>query len=123
MKTWKDVLEFLQKLSEDQLNQTAMLMPPEPDQTKSVHLEPIVAMGTVAYMCSSLDDDEVTTQTRGSDDFQHHPEQVIMLYDYSPYDEDGNTCYELVEGGFIGNVTGKLYPHPPGDEPGEDDDE
>jgi hypothetical protein len=108
--TWKEVLEYLKYLTDIQLNQEAMLLPPQSDRTVPTHLEPIISLGTVEEMCHV--DGEIITETRSSEDFKHHPEQVVMLYDIFPYDKDGNMFYEIIEGGFIGNVTGEIYEFP-----------
>lgn len=105
--TWKEVLEYLKNLTEIQLNQDAMLLPPQSDGTIPAYLEPIVSLGTVEEMCHV--DGETITDTRSSQDFKHHPEQVVMIYDVSPYDVYGNTVYDLTEDGFIGNVTGEIH--------------
>ncbi len=104
---WRDVLDYLKTLTDEQLDQEAMLLPPNPTGSLTL-LEPIFAFGTVEEMCHV--DGEVVTETRSGNDFKHHPEQVVALYDYAPYDEDGNTFFELVDGGFKGNKTGKIYP-------------
>ena len=114
--TWNDVLEYLKKTPEHQLKQRAMLLPPTVDGDKPILLGSAIALCTIIGL--GLKDDD----TRGCEDFKHHPEQLVMLYDDSPFDEDGNTAYELVEGGFIGNKTGKLYTLPPGCPEGEKDD-
>lgn len=103
--TWKKMLDCLGKLTEEQLQQPAMLLPPNPTPAHSL-LEPILCIGTVEELCHV--DGDVCHETRGPD-FQHHPEQVVALRDWAPFDEEGNTSFTMEEGGMRGNKTGKLY--------------
>jgi hypothetical protein len=104
--TWKDVLSYLQSLNEDQLQQEAMLLPPNPTPETTL-LQPIIGMGTIAEMCHI--NEEIVSETRSGEDFAHHPEQVVLFFDYAPYDEHGNTFFTLTEDGFVGNKTGEIH--------------
>ena len=104
--TWADVLKVLKKLTPAQLKQNAMLLPSSP-LPEPLLLEPIIGIGTVKEMCHVKG--EIVTETRSADDFQHHPEQIVMLYDGSPFDKDGNSFYTMEDKGLRGNKTGKLY--------------
>ena len=105
--TWEDVFQALKKLTPEQRKQNAMLLPPSPLPTPLL-LEPVVAIGTVEQMCHV--EGKIVTKTRSADDFQHHPEQVVLLYDGCPFDEDGNSFFTMTEKGMVGNKTGKVYP-------------
>ena len=107
MNTWADVLAFLQTLTPEQLRQAPMAMPPEPDGDKPLGLMPLVTMGTIEEMCHV--DGKVVTKTRSCDNDEHHPEQVVMLIDSFPYDNDGNGFYKMEGEGWRGNKTGILY--------------
>jgi len=99
-KTWGDVLKYLQTLTYQQLEQRPMVMPHQPDDDKVVNLLPVVVMITV---------EETELETRSAEDWNHHPEQVVLLTDLHPFDGEGNLFYTLEDEGGRGNNTGKLY--------------
>ncbi len=103
--TYRRLKEQLALMTEAQLDQEVQIMPnnPTPDPTR---LQPVYGINTVECYCHV--DGEVAQETRSAVDFQHHPEQVVMLSDYSPFSKDGDSFYTLEEEGFRGNKTGKL---------------
>jgi hypothetical protein len=44
-------------------------------------------LGTVEALCHA--GNEIACATRSCDDFKHHPEQLVLLYDESIFDENG----------------------------------
>lgn len=106
--SYRQLLDFLHDLTEDQLDQQIQILTDECESGKASLLEPIIGSGTVEQLCHA--NDEVISETRNVMDFKHHPEQVVLLRDGPPYSEDGDTAYEMVKDGFIGNVTGKFKP-------------
>jgi hypothetical protein len=109
MLTFRALRVFLGKLSEEQLDQQVQILPHDPDGDKPTHLLPVYAIGAVKELCHIDDGDEIVIETRSADDFKHHPEQIVLESDDSPFDEDGNSSYDLEEDGWRGNKTGKLY--------------
>lgn len=105
--TYRHLLNYLNRLDENELDQNVQIMPdhvtPDP-----VRLEPAIAVGTVKDWCH--EDGYVEVETRNADDFKHHPEQIIILTDGSPFSEDGDTYYTMKDGIFIGDKSGKEIP-------------
>ena len=107
---YKDLLNALLKLTEEQLNQKVKILPPNGNKLHNYHLEPVIGINTVEYYCHI--DGEVITQTRTCEDFQHHPEQVVLLRDGSGVGEYGDTLYRShPDAPFItqGNVSKKWF--------------
>ena len=115
--TYRHLLDYLLTLTDAQLRQNVMTMNPSGEVGEAVRLRPVFAAGTVEEMCHV--DGSVETPTHSADDFRHHPEQVILLEDGSPYSKDGDSYYTLgkdEQGMYLeGNVTGKRV------RPGEED--
>jgi hypothetical protein len=107
--TWKELKDYLDTLNEVQLGQPAQILPNSSCLDKPVLLLPLIGAGTVEEMCSV--DGKVLTETHAIQDWEHHNEQVVALSDGAPFDEEGNSEFEMVEDGMIGNKTKKLYPH------------
>ena len=109
--TYKELLEYLQTLTPEQLEQRIMVLPPDVEiggNDEVVDLLPVFAIGSV----KSLYED--TRETRSADDWNHHPEQIVICTDCNPFDGEGNDAFELVEdenGNILwkGNNTNKLY--------------
>ncbi len=101
--SYRNLRDFLNTLTESQLDQKVQLLPPG----NPALLQPVYAAGTIEEMCHV--DGKIGTETHSADDFKHHPEQVVLLCDHSPYDEEGNNYFTMEEGGMRGNKTGKLY--------------
>lgn len=100
--TYRDLRRCLRMLTEAELDQSVQILPHEPDEGKPIRLEPVVAIDSIERF-------EVESKTHSADDFEHHPEQIVLLSDYSPYSEDGDSFYELrPDGKMIGNKTGKI---------------
>jgi hypothetical protein len=119
--TYRRLKGFLETLTDVQLNQPVQVFGPEtevpgpetedcstPIRFKPIRLKPVYAAGTVEQMCHGKDG-EILQETIGPN-FAHHPEQVIILIDYSPFGPEGDTSYELLDDGTLkGNVSGKEY--------------
>ena len=101
--TWGDVLEYLNKCTPAQLTQQVMMLPPQPNGDKPTGLQHGYCIDTV---------EKLEAKTRGCEDDAHHPEQIVILIDWFPFDKDGNFYYILADKGMIGNKTGKLYENP-----------
>ena len=100
--TYRELKEFVASLTEEQLDQEVQILPnnPTPDPTL---LEPVIGIDTIEHYEAE--------DTRSAVDFQHHPEQVVLLSDYCPFDKEGNSYFVMEEDGMMrGNKTGKLYP-------------
>lgn len=106
--SYAELRDYLNTLSEGELKQQVQILGDKGSLNEDSHLEPVVGAGTVEKMCHV--DGEAVTQTRSAQDFQHHPEQVILVRDGSPFGKDGDSAYEMVKDGFIGNVSGKFFP-------------
>lgn len=104
--TYRVLQQQLAKMTDAQLDQEVQVMPnnPTPEPTR---LLPVYGIDTVENYCHV--DGEVATETRSAVDFQHHPEQFVLLADYSPFSKEGDSYYEMEEGGLRGNKTGKLF--------------
>ncbi len=105
--TYRDLLEHLQKLDVSALDQQVEVLPPHNDG-KPVRLHPVLGVNTVKEYCHV--GEEIDTLTRSTLDFEHHPEQVVLLTDGSPFSVDGDTFFTLKDGNFVGNKTGKIKP-------------
>ena len=81
-----------------------MVMPHNPDETEAIGLLPVVMMATV---------EETQRETRSAEDFNHHPEQVVMLTDWHPFSPDGDFSYMLTEEGWVGDRSGKVFDDDP----------
>ncbi len=100
MLTYRDIKSYLDSLTEEQLNQEAMVV--YGSNHDPIPLCPVYCIGDV----NSLFDDSLT---RSSKDNLHHPEQIVICVDYHPYSKDGDIYYELQEDlSLKGNHTGKL---------------
>ncbi len=57
-------------------------------------------------------DGKIVTPTHNCTDWQHHPEQFILVQDSHTWGEDGDTAYEMkeIDGEIymIGNISGKI---------------
>lgn len=105
--TYRNLLEKLKELSEDQLNQPVQILGTDINHDDgSIRLEPVLCVDTVENLCHV--DGEISTPTHSTEDFNHHPEQIVLLRDYSPFGKDGDTSYELKDGVLVGNKTGKV---------------
>jgi len=84
--TYKELLRSLAAMTEAQLDQEVQIMPnnPTPGPTR---LQPVYGINTVEHYEAE--------DTRSAVDFQHHPEQVVLLSDYSPFYEEGNSYFEV----------------------------
>lgn len=115
--TFAELKEQLEKLTPEQLSQPVQIMPPCPDYDKPIRLEPVYELDTVFNFLSE-DGEEGSQTSRSAVDGEHHPEQVVLLCDYHPFDDAGNFCYELREDGMlVGDKTGEPYDYPPGKRP------
>ena len=112
--TYTQLKAYLDNMSAEQLAQQVQLLGPGGSITDHIMLEPVIAVGTVAEMCSDKEG-SLVQETRSSLDFKCHPEEVVLLSDYSGFGEDGDTCYTMTEDEegepvLIGNVSGKVKP-------------
>lgn len=109
MLTYRELRDHLNSLTEEQLSQEVMALPSIGGE--KVGLQPVISIGTIEELCHVKG--EISTETRSTKDNEHHPEQVVILIDSSPFDEEGNFFYELEEKDgniiFRGNKTGKEY--------------
>jgi len=109
MYTYQNLKEFVANLTDTQLAQQVQLL--GPDNHTSL-LCPVIGGGTVEEMCHV--DGVIAQTTHSVIDFEHHPEQVILLSDHCPFSEEGDQYYTMDEDEdgepiMIGNKTGK--PH------------
>lgn len=86
IKTYRDLLKALQKLTPGQLKQPIQIMPSSPFPIKE--LQPALAIGTI--------DKLEVYGSRSSIDNRYHPEEVVILADGNPFGEDGAIAYECV---------------------------
>jgi len=106
--TYEVLYQALAKLTPEQRKQSVQMFPPH-NTPDAVKLQPIYGLHTVKELCHA-DDGEVLDETRSADDFQHHPEQLVLLSDYHPFGDEGDTCYTWNEdGSMTGNVSGKTF--------------
>jgi hypothetical protein len=112
--TYADLKAYLDKMTPEQLAQQVQILSPGGSISDSIMLEPAFAIGSVQEMCSD-DKGENVQSTHSALDFQHHPEQIILLSDYCPFGEDGDSYYTMDEDEngetvMIGNKSGKAKP-------------
>jgi hypothetical protein len=98
--TYYSLLYFLASQPSEVLKQTPSCIGAEKNKAGEILLQPVFAIGTVAEMCGE-------EKTRGHVDWQHHPEQLVLLTDGHPFGEDGCIAHDLMTGM-------KIYPigHP-----------
>jgi len=105
--TYRDLRNMLGSMTDAELDQKVQIMPPNRDGDKPIRLQPAICIDTIENLCHT--NGEIDQETRSADDFKHHPEQVVVMVDWSPYSSDGDEWYELEEdGGLRGNNSGKL---------------
>jgi hypothetical protein len=106
--TYRQLRDYLNTLAELELDQTVQLFTPRGTVGAAARLRPVVGAGTVAALCHV--DGAVVTPTRNAHDFQHHPEQVVLVADLSPFSAEGDRFYTLEPGGLLrGDATGKVH--------------
>lgn len=111
--TWATFRDFLNSLPADdpRLAQRMEVLPHTSDHTKPVHLLPVVSWGTIEEMLHV--NGEVCLETRSADKFEHRPDLFVLTLDDSPFDEEGNSFWEMNDdGSLVGNKTGKVVPGP-----------
>lgn len=111
--TYRALRDYLSGLDDDQLEQQVQLLNPGGSIDDSILLEPVIGAGTVAQMCST-EEGEAVQQIHSALDFEHHPEQIVLISDYSPFSEDGDSHYELQKDAdgeivLVGNKSGKVH--------------
>lgn len=113
--TYRWLRDQLNALTESQLDQLVQVYGPDKGRaTEPARLQPAYAVGTVADLFHV--GGEVEKEVRGPDN-AHHPEQVVICIDYPGFSLEGDTHYTAEEGGWRGDVTGKLFDRPGGREP------
>lgn len=110
MESYADLLTYLQSLTKEQLAQKVQAFLYQ-NNDRPVKLLPLVSANTVENLCHV--DGEVCTETRDVTDFKHHPEQVVLLLDSSPWTDEGDMFLKLNDDGSLTGVqTGLTYPTP-----------
>ena len=94
--TWRELLEELLKLSEEELEQKIQVMPNNPDETVATPLLPAYAFGTVEELVG--DPGDVGAGVRSFYDNQHHPGDFILCVDRNHFGEDGAVATDLLSG-------------------------
>ena len=86
--TYRQILEALKQLSDEQLDQEAELTIGTYDDVVPLHS--VIGFGTVQFYEYEA--------TRSSVDNRHHPEKHIFLCDFNLYAEDGTMGFDLETG-------------------------
>ena len=98
--TYREMLAKLSALSEEELDQNAMICPHSADGDETLDLQPVVGVYSVK---------ELEVVTRSDDDAKHHPEQIIIFIDLHSFDKDGDDVIEMdPDFGDIGVRSGKV---------------
>jgi len=93
--TYRDLLEALENMTEEQLDQQVQTLPVCPDKDKAIPLEPVVSFNTIRFF---LDDQK----TRSSVDNKHYDGDFVLLTDGNMYKEDGTIGFDLITGERLG---------------------
>lgn len=93
IRTWGDVLAFLQSLTPEELQQPAQVLPPNPNGDLPTALLPLYAAGTLHAL--GVDD------TRDAVTNSHHPHHVVLCFDWNPFLPDGAIGSDLETGKHI----------------------
>ena len=80
---WRELLEIISELSEEQLQQEAMVCDHHPMGDYVFPLRPIILVDSVK--------NAGLTYTRSATDNKHHPEQVIIYTDGNPFGVNGRS--------------------------------
>jgi hypothetical protein len=100
--TYRDLLGRLSDLTNEQLDQTVMVLAPHWDLDRVALLEPVYGVNTLANYGVEA--------SRSTADGKHHPTQLVLLRDTATYDANGDRCYEWTDDDkFVGTTTGKVY--------------
>lgn len=98
--TYKDLKEFVNNMPDEQLDQSVQILPNNPTPAP-IRLKPIYWIGKVG---------ETEQQVRNIENFEHNPDQIVLLEDSSPYGEYGDTYYSVDEAGnLVGNKSGIVF--------------
>jgi hypothetical protein len=103
LKTWGDVLSWLQGMSPQELaGQAAVVVNDCYEDPYPVRIDQIIGGGTVGELFG----DE---KTRSPDDNGHHPEAFILLVDTNPFSPQGDLSYTVNEDGSLtGDQSGEI---------------
>jgi hypothetical protein len=96
--TYRDLRDYLNRLTDAQLDQPVQILPHQSDCDRPHELWPGFAIGTVGHFCASDPDDPPTCWTRSTFDNDHHPESVVILVDGNFFNEDGSIGEDLITG-------------------------
>lgn len=88
MFTLKQIRDYLNNLTDEQLAQPPVFHLSETNGDKPQTLHSIIAVGTTKELFDDI-------PTRSPEDNEYHPEYIVFLADYNPYDEDGNFFSDL----------------------------
>lgn len=87
LKTYRELLAFMENMTEQQLDQPVQVVLPSGDLDKAVELQPGIAIGTVAQM--------EFYKARSSVDNKYHADEVVLLIDGNPFSVEGAVAYSL----------------------------
>jgi hypothetical protein len=105
--TYRKLLEQMKKMSDEELDQSVQVYPPH-NTPNVVPLKPVIAFDTVKELCADQNGENCQT-TRSCVDNKHHPQQWVLLTDYNPFSEKGDTYYTWEkDGSLVGNVSGEV---------------
>ena len=110
MNDWGQVRDYLNTIpaGDERLSQPIQIVPPMCDYTKPHNLMPAYACGTVKELFHYADGTH-DCELRSSQDFLHHPEQLVLCVQASPFDEEGNSSWLMLPDGRVqGDKTGKI---------------
>jgi hypothetical protein len=95
--TYRDLHDYLGRMTDDQLDQRVQILPPL-SHDRLYALGWVVAIGTVEYFCPFDPADPWPFRTRSIFDNDHHPESVVMLVAGNFFNEDGSIGEDLITG-------------------------
>lgn len=97
MLTYREILDILNAMSEEQLAQPAQVMVSQVDGDKDISLNPVISFQTVGKLVSGETGEEYQ-KTRSAFDNEHHPDHFVLLVDWNPFAEDGTIAFDLATG-------------------------
>lgn len=99
--TWRMLRDYLNTHNGDVLDQQVEVIGPSTNHEAVIPLQIVQAIGTIADMIGPMPDLPVPVAvqtTRSSDDNKHHPERLVFLVDWNPFNEDGSVGEDLETG-------------------------
>ena len=105
--TWGELATALAKMPPERLNDPVQIFTSTDEEP--IPLDAAIGFYSIGELCEAAGDPETEAcVSRGVVDNEHHPEHFALLTDGYPFSKDGDSYYTVVDGGLLGNKTGKV---------------